>query len=629
VLLIVAHGTALLRARRLVSAPTIGHHMAGAHAPSFMSQSTLSPRTPDLCGHAVDDRYLLQAVIGEGSFGRVYRGHDRRLARPVAVKVIKPWWSEDPEWVTRFEREAQLMARVSDPGIVQIYDVGQADEGLYYVAELVDGESLETALRRGPLAISEAWEIAEQLCRALAHAHARRVVHGDIKPANVLMSQLGSVKVGDFGVARLAEGSSAGAAATIAGTPKYMAPEQARGRGTTTASDVYSVGVVMYEMLAGRPPFSGTSVVDLALAHLQDPPPPLPSDVPEPLVDVVSRALAKDPRDRYADGEEMCAAVGAARRARPAAPRSRHAPAAAGDRAEAGGARATADAPRGGATRTRVAPRFSRRQNVNPAARRRSVALLAAVIALVGGLVAAAIVIGGVRHVRVPKLHGLSRNAAFRRAHRDHLTAAFHARFSEARKGTVIGQSPSPGTRVRQGSTISVELSKGPPPVALPRLIGSSSSSAQAAVHKLRLHATVTLVPAPGVTPGTVTGQDPTPSTKLFPGATVTLSVAETPRWRTLTTFTGGASVPFRIRGTKWRLVYKMSYGGTCTFIFVCSGPTARAANLTRGTSAGSFDLNEGSGQIWTFPTGPGLYQVRISPGSDSATWSAQVQDWY
>jgi beta-lactam-binding protein with PASTA domain len=255
--------------------------------------------------------------------------------------------------------------------------------------------------------------------------------------------------------------------------------------------------------------------------------------------------------------------------------------------------------------------------------------LLAAVVALAGGLVAAAIVIGGVRHVRVPKLHGLTKNAAFRRAHRDHLTPAFHTHFSEARKGTVIGQSPSPGTRVRQGSTLSVELSKGPPPVALPRLIGSSSSSAQATVEKLHLHVTVDQVPAPGVTPGTVTGQDPAPSTKLFRGSTVTLSVAETPRWRTLTTFTSGLSVPFRIRGTKWRLVYKMSYGGTCTFIFVCSGPSGHVANLTHGTSAGSFDLNEGSGQIWTFPTGPGLYQVRISPGSDSSTWSAQVQDWY
>src|SRR5215831_2763595 len=127
-----------------------------------MSLSTAKPRVPDLCGHAVDGRYELQAVIGEGSFGRVYRGYDRRLARPVAVKVIKPWWAEDPEWVSRFEREAQLMARVSDPGIVQIYDASQADEGLYYVAELVDGESLEARLKRGPLPATEACNIAEQ-----------------------------------------------------------------------------------------------------------------------------------------------------------------------------------------------------------------------------------------------------------------------------------------------------------------------------------------------------------------------------------------------------------------------------------------------------------------------------------
>jgi hypothetical protein len=251
------------------------------------------------------------------------------------------------------------------------------------------------------------------------------------------------------------------------------------------------------------------------------------------------------------------------------------------------------------------------------------------VIALVAGLIGAAVVIGGVRHVRVPRLRGLSRTAASGRAHRAHLTPAFHSRYSIARKGTVIAQSPSPGTRVRQGSTVSVELSKGPPPVAVPGLSGSTPSTAETRLKKLGLHATVTQVPAPGMTPGTVVREDPRASTKLFPGSTVALFVAEVPRWRALTTVTGRVSVPFRIRGTKWRLVYKMSYDGTCTFIFVCSGPNAHVANLTKGTSAGSFDLNEGSGQIWTFPTGPGLYQVRISPGSDTATWSAQVQDYY
>src|SRR5271165_6276622 len=141
------------------------------------------PRTPDLAGRALDERYELHAVIGDGTFGRVYRGFDRRLARAVAIKVIKPWWAEDSAWVERFEHEAQLLARVSDPGIVQIFDIGHADEGPYYVAELVEGESLAERLLRGPLSGTEARAVAEQLCRALAGAHAQGVVHCDVKPA--------------------------------------------------------------------------------------------------------------------------------------------------------------------------------------------------------------------------------------------------------------------------------------------------------------------------------------------------------------------------------------------------------------------------------------------------------------
>src|SRR3984957_2848637 len=129
------------------------------------------PHAPDLSGRALDGRYELHAVIGEGAFGRVYRGRDRRLARPVAVKVIKPWWTDDPDWVANFEREAQLLARVSDPGIVHTYDAGPPPEGLYYVSELVDGENLASRLRRGALPPWEACDVAAQLCRALAHAH--------------------------------------------------------------------------------------------------------------------------------------------------------------------------------------------------------------------------------------------------------------------------------------------------------------------------------------------------------------------------------------------------------------------------------------------------------------------------
>jgi serine/threonine protein kinase len=189
------------------------------------------PHAPDLSGSALDERYELRTIIGEGAFGRVYEGFDRRLERPVAVKVIKPWWAEDPAWVATFQRETRLLARVSNPGIIQIYDVGHAEQGLYYVAELVDGESLSVRLRRGPLPAWGVCGVAAQICQALAGAHAQRIVHRDVKPANIMLSTDGRVKVGDFGVARLAEGSTDGTAASIVGTPRYMAPEQGRGGG--------------------------------------------------------------------------------------------------------------------------------------------------------------------------------------------------------------------------------------------------------------------------------------------------------------------------------------------------------------------------------------------------------------
>ena len=236
--------------------------------------------------------------------------------------MIKPWWAEDPDGAESFEREAQLLARVSDPGIVQIFDVGQAEEGLYFVTELVEGESLAVRLKRGgPLAAWEACEIAEQLCRALEHAHAEHIVHRDIKPANVLISARGRVKVGDLGIARLAEGSTDGGTATIVGTPRYMAPEQASGQPVTPATDVYSAGIVLYEMLAGRTPFGGESAVEIALQHVNLEPPPLPDGTPRTLRRVVARALAKDPADRYQSAVAMADALARAREA-PAADRT-------------------------------------------------------------------------------------------------------------------------------------------------------------------------------------------------------------------------------------------------------------------------------------------------------------------
>jgi eukaryotic-like serine/threonine-protein kinase len=471
------------------------------------------PHAPDLSGHALNDRYELHAVIGEGAFGRVYRAWDQRLERKVAVKLIKPWWGEDPEWAQSFEREARLLARISHPGIVQIFDVGQADEGLYYVSELVEGESLAHRLADR---LPDPWTAAaltEQICRALAQAHAKNVIHRDVKPANILISEDGRVKVGDFGVARLAEGSSDGASATIVGTPRYMAPEQARGLRSSPATDVYSVGVVLYEMLAGAPPFTERSAVELALRHLRDQPPPLPAGTPAAVDEIVARALAKDPAKRYAGGAEMADALarartGAARErssrrtrsrrkalvgavgsgpsslsgpARPAGPAGRAVTAGragpagptgpavpagrAGPAAADSPARRPPRPPRGSDDHelpTRRAPKFNPRRNLNPAARRRSIGALTFAFVVLGAMIAAAIVLSPSARVRTPSLLGLTRSRALASANRLALQTSFSPRFSSAPKGTVVAQDPRVRTRVREGSTVHVWLSSQP-----------------------------------------------------------------------------------------------------------------------------------------------------------------------
>jgi serine/threonine-protein kinase len=604
------------------------------------------PYAPDLSGRALDDRYELHAPIGEGAFGRVYQGRDRRLDRSVAVKVIKPWWAEDPEWVETFARETRMLARVSDPGIVQIFDVGHAPEGLYYVSELVDGEDLSRRLLRGSVPAWQACAIAGQLCRALAHAHRQRIVHRDVKPANILLSREGRVKVGDFGVARLAEGSTDGAAATIVGTPKYMAPEQGRGRPTTPATDVYSVGVVLYEMLAARPPFSGATVVELALSHMQEQPPPLSAGLPASLVAIVERAMSKDPADRFADGGEIADALLQARREavdrshRPAIARARtraHVPAT----ADSVPARSTATAlleprwapactssppPRRPADETRLAPPGpSPRRTVNPPARRRAIAAFFAVVLLLAGMVTAAVLTGH-RHTRVPRLTGLSRSAARARARQ--LDAVFSSRYDPAAKGTVVAQRPRAGARVSVGTRVRLTVSRGPAPVEVPVVGDASSAAASTTFSRLGLHTTVTQVAAPGVTAGTVIRTSPAAGRHLAKGSTVALFVAETPRWRPLTTVTDTRPVTLRIRGTRWRVVYTMAYHGTCTWIVFCSGPHARIS-AANGSSVAGFDLNDGSKQVQTFSTRPGTYQVKVTPGGDEARWSMQVQDDY
>lgn len=574
------------------------------------------PRAPEVTGSVLDGRYELHAVVGEGAFGRVYRGRDRRLDRVVAVKVIKPWWAQDSAWVERFEREARLLARISDPGIVQVFDIGESEQGPYYVAELVDGESLAERIARGAISEALAVSVAERLCRALASAHAQGIVHCDVKPANVLLARDGRVKVGDFGVARLAGGgTSQSLSATVAGTPRYMAPEQARGRRTTAATDVYSTGVVLYEMLAGAPPFAHGSAVELGLRHVQDEPPPLPARVPSPLCEIVARALRKRPEQRFADAAEMADALrdtGLGRAPREeavdAVPPSasdaglastadtEHAPG--GTAATAGGSAPGREAPTQARPRTRLMPRPPAGRAVANSSASEHEGLAGAPPAQVGAGASA-----GER-----RLHG------GRRRRRTLLLLGCAAALL-ALLGWLVTRSGGGPARAR-----------------VPGVVGRQAGSAFGLLSHAGLRHKTTYVVGDGASAGTVLAQSPRPGAAARRGTTVSLSVAERPRWRTLTTFTGagdGRSVPFRIEGRRWRVSYSMSYVGTCTFVLVCFGPSAQPRDLRTGARLEAFDLSSGSSHGHTYDSGPGLYDVVVSSGDDSASWRMSVQDYY
>ena len=261
-------------------------------------------------------RYRLDSRIATGGMGEVWRATDTVLGREVAVKVLKHEYADDPTFRARFETEAQHAAALHHPGVAGVYDFGEATDPSsphprpYLVMELVEGQPLSRLLMDGRALDREVVrDLMAQSGEALAAAHAAGIVHRDVKPANLLVTPDRTVKVTDFGIARAADGVGITQTGTVMGTAQYLSPEQARGERATPASDVYSLGVVTFECLTGRRPFDAESPVATALAHIQQPVPDLPDDVPADLAAVVHRALAKDPAERYPDGAAFAAAL--------------------------------------------------------------------------------------------------------------------------------------------------------------------------------------------------------------------------------------------------------------------------------------------------------------------------------
>ena len=263
-----------------------------------------------MLGDTLSDRYLLSGLLGTGGMAEVFLAYDLMLDRDIALKVLMEHYAKDERFVRRFQKEARSAAALNHPNVVQIYDQGRAEDGRYYIAmEHMTGGSLEDLiLRRGPLGPWEAARLASQVAEALHAAHGRGIVHRDIKPQNVLLDKAGNAKVADFGIALAASRTSTSGTNLLFGTPSYMSPEQAMGERVGPESDLYSLGVVLYEMLTGTVPFAAEGALATAMKHLTElprPPRKRNASVPEAMDALVMELLTKDPEYRYPSAAQL------------------------------------------------------------------------------------------------------------------------------------------------------------------------------------------------------------------------------------------------------------------------------------------------------------------------------------
>ena len=260
-------------------------------------------------GYKINDRYQIIKTLGEGGMANVYLAHDTILDRNVAVKVLRGDLANDEKFVRRFQREALSASSLSHPNIVEMYDVGEDDGQYYIVMEYVDGKTLKQVLKaRGRLSVPEVVDIMLQLTDGMAHAHDAYIIHRDIKPQNIMILSNGMIKITDFGVATALNSTQLTQTNSVMGTVHYLPPEQAQGKGSTIRSDIYSMGIMMYELLTGLVPYKGDNAVEIALKHLKE---PLPSvrkkdpSIPQSIENVILKATAKNPKNRYTDAREM------------------------------------------------------------------------------------------------------------------------------------------------------------------------------------------------------------------------------------------------------------------------------------------------------------------------------------
>ena len=505
-----------------------------------------------LASSPLDGRYRILSRLGSGGMADVYLARDESLGRLVAIKVLKERLAVDAEFVERFRIEAQAAASLNHPAIVAVYDRGKAGASPYIAMEYVDGESLKQRLRRkGRLSPDEAAATALAVLDALREAHARRIVHRDVTSSNVLVDGSGRVKVADFGIARMGASALTRTGAML-GTSSYLSPEQAQGRSADERSDLYSLGVVLYEMLAGRLPFSGESDLAVAMQHVSAAPPnprSLAPDVPEAYAAVVMKALSKQSTDRFQSAEEFAAALQAARGGGHAAPAAVPPPPAATPDPPASvpppaATAVAADAltrPADGATRymSQVRPALAAR----PRRRLWRWILLVVVLAVAAAGAWAVYALVLAPGAKVPGLVGRSRAEAVAAVKKEGLRPVVREVWADGHDaGTVARQRPRAGAEVDDGAKVDLWVSRGPLHLPSPDLSGKRAASAIALLEQESLVARKRRAATSSVPKGEIYRQEPAAGETVKRGDTVTFWVSSGPPVATVPDVVGYSS---------------------------------------------------------------------------------------
>ncbi len=498
-----------------------------------------------LIGTVFDGRYRIIRKLGAGGMADVYLAEDQELGRRVAIKILNDRHAADDSFIERFRREAKNAAGLSHPNIVSIYDRGEA-EGTYYIAmEFLDGRSLkELIVGRGPAPIKTAIDYARQILAAVGFAHRHGIVHRDIKPHNVLVGSEGRLKVTDFGIAR-SGASQMTEVGSIIGTAQYLSPEQARGAPVDQTSDLYSVGVVLYEMLTGQVPFTGDTPLEIAMKHLSEvpkPPSELRPEVPHDLDSVVLRALAKDPSERYQGADEMDADLARVLEGLPVDPETETAAT-----AVLSGSGVLAAAPTSVLTKPTVAAPRTVPPGAGPPAgyygyegpprRRRPIWpwVLSILLLLAAGAAAWFAYtkiqdqLDANKPVTVPPVKLIKESLAVEKIRGVGLVPQVARDFSNSvEKGTVIDQSPAAGEKVAPHTNVDITVSKGKETVTVPSVIGKNRDDAISTLVNAGLDPRAFPV-ASSKPVDTVTGQDPPAGKVIEKGSRVRINYSSGP----------------------------------------------------------------------------------------------------